>query len=136
MSDTAAINISGGEAKLRMYASVQINLFTSRIITRTKETSRDDVSVERRAGFVSRVYQQPQEIDVNRDRLEGKWKQLSGSVRERWGKLTDDQLSVTAGKYDQAVGRYQEKYGITKENGARALTEFLRRNRDWESSGR
>jgi len=119
-----------------MYASVQINLFTNRIITRTKETSRDGVSVERRAGFVNRVYQQRQEVDVNRDRLEGKWKQLSGSVREQWGKLTDDQLSVAAGKHDQAVGRYQEKYGITKENGARALTEFLRRNRHWESSGR
>ena len=119
-----------------MYATVQINRFMCRIIPPAKETSRDDVSVERRAGFVSRVYQQRQEVDVNWDRLEGKWKQLSGSVREQWGKLTDDQLSVTAGKYDQAVGRYQEKYGITKENGARALTEFLRRNRDWESSGR
>lgn len=73
---------------------------------------------------------------MNRDRLEGKWKQFSGRVRERWGKLTDDQLSVVAGKHDQVAGRYQERYGITKDEGARVLREFLRRNRDWDSSTR
>jgi uncharacterized protein YjbJ (UPF0337 family) len=73
---------------------------------------------------------------MNRDRFEGKWKQFSGRVRERWGRLTNDQLSVTAGKHDQAAGRYQERYGITKEEGERVLTEFLRRNRNWDSSSR
>jgi uncharacterized protein YjbJ (UPF0337 family) len=71
---------------------------------------------------------------VNRDRLEGRWKQFSGRVRERWGRLTDNQLSMAAGKHDQAAGRYQERYGITKEEGERVLAEFLRRNRDWDSS--
>lgn len=73
---------------------------------------------------------------MNRDRLGGKWKQFSGRVRERWGKLTDDQLSVVGGKHDQAAGRYQERSGITKEQGERVLGEFLRRNRDWDSSNR
>ena len=73
---------------------------------------------------------------MNRDRLEGKWKQFSGRVRERWGRLTDDRLSVAAGKHDQAAGKYQERSGITKEQGARALTEFLRRNREWDSASR
>ena len=73
---------------------------------------------------------------MNRDRLEGKWKQLSGSMRERWGKLTDDRLSVVAGKHDQLAGRYQEQYGVNQEEGKRQLREFLRRNRDWESSSR
>ena len=117
-----------------MYASVQINLFTNRIITRTKETSRDGVSVERRAGFVNRVYQQRQEVDVNRDRLEGKWKQFSGSVRERWGWLTGDRLSIVSGKHDRLAGKYQEQYGINKEEGERQLREFLHRNRDWDPS--
>lgn len=99
-------------------------------------TSEVGISIERRADFIKRVYEQRQEIDMNRDRLEGKWKQFSGRVRERWGKLTDDKLSVAAAKYDQAVGRNQEKYGITKEQGARVLTEFLSRNRDWDSSSR
>jgi uncharacterized protein YjbJ (UPF0337 family) len=73
---------------------------------------------------------------VNRDRLEGKWMQFSGSVRERWGRLTDDRLSVIAGKHDQLAGKVQEQYGINKEEGKRQLREFLRRNRQWESSTR
>ena len=73
---------------------------------------------------------------MNRDRLEGKWKQFSGSVRERWGRLTDDQLSVVAGRHDQVAGRYQEKYGVAREEGKRQLREFLRRNRHWGSTSR
>lgn len=77
---------------------------------------------------------QPREIVMNRDRLEGKWKQLSGSVREQWGRLTDDRLSVVAGRHDQLAGRHQEQYGINREQGERELRAFLRRNRDWDSS--
>ena len=73
---------------------------------------------------------------MNRDRLEGKWKQFSGSLRERWGMLTDDRLSVVAGRHDQLAGRYQEQYGISPEESKRQLREFLRRNRQWESPSR
>ncbi len=73
---------------------------------------------------------------MNRDRLEGKWKQFSGNVREQWGKLTGDQMSVIAGRHDQLAGKYQERYGITREAGKRQLREFLRRNRHWESPSR
>ena len=66
---------------------------------------------------------------MNRDRLEGKWKRLSGSVRETWGRLTDDHLSVVAGRHDRLAGRYQEQYGITREQSERELRDFLRRNR-------
>jgi uncharacterized protein YjbJ (UPF0337 family) len=82
------------------------------------------------------VYEQRQEVDVNRDRLEGKWKQFSGSVREQWGRLTDDRLSVVAGKHNQVAGRIQERYGIYKEESGRQLREFLHRNRDWDPSSR
>ena len=70
---------------------------------------------------------------MNRDRLEGKWKQFSGSMRERWGRLTNDPLSVVVGNHDQFAGRYQEQHGITQDEGKRQLREFLRRNRKWES---
>jgi len=82
------------------------------------------------------VYGQCQEVDVNRDRLEGKWKQLSGSVRERWGRLTDDRLSMIAGKHDRLAGKYQEQYGINREKDERQLREFRHRNRDWDPSRR
>lgn len=71
---------------------------------------------------------------MNRDRLEGKWKRLSGIVRERWGMLTGNRLSVVAGQHDQRAGRCQEQYGIDKDEGKRALKEFLRRNREWDPS--
>ena len=73
---------------------------------------------------------------MNRDRLEGKWKQLSGSVRERWGRLTDDRLSMIAGQHDRLAGKYQEQYGINREEDERQLREFRHRNRDWDPSRR
>ncbi|HVX67788.1 MAG TPA: CsbD family protein [Bryobacteraceae bacterium] len=62
---------------------------------------------------------------MNWDQVEGKWKQFQGSVRERWGKLTDDDLEQVAGKRDQLVGRIQERYGITREEAHRQLDEFI-----------
>jgi len=56
---------------------------------------------------------------MNADQLEGKWKQLKGSVKEKWGKLTDDDLDVIAGKRDKLIGRLQERYGISKEEAER-----------------
>jgi uncharacterized protein YjbJ (UPF0337 family) len=51
---------------------------------------------------------------MNWDQIEGKWKQFSGSARERWGKLTDNDWHMIGGKKDQLVGRIQERYGIAK----------------------
>ena len=73
---------------------------------------------------------------MNRDRLEGKWKQFSGRWRERWGRLTGDRLSVVIGRHNQLAGRYQERYGITKEENRRELKAFLHRDRDGDASGR
>ena len=58
---------------------------------------------------------------MNWDQVVGKWKQLKGSVRERWGKLTDDDLDTIAGEQDQFVGKNQERYGITREQAQREL---------------
>ena len=52
---------------------------------------------------------------MNWDRIEGQWRQMKGSAKERWGKLTDDDLNVIGGKKDQLVGRVQERYGIAKD---------------------
>ena len=69
---------------------------------------------------------------MNRDRFAGKWTQFTGRVREQWGRLANDRLSVVAGKHDQLAGKYQEQYGISKEENERQLKEFLRRNRNWD----
>jgi uncharacterized protein YjbJ (UPF0337 family) len=61
---------------------------------------------------------------MNWDRIEGNWKQLKGKAKMRWGKLTDDQFDVIAGKREQLVGRVQEKYGIAKEEAEKQVDHF------------
>jgi uncharacterized protein YjbJ (UPF0337 family) len=63
---------------------------------------------------------------MNWDRIEGNWKQFTGKIREKWGKLTDDDLTAVAGKKDQLVGRIQERYGIEKDQAAKDLDDFTR----------
>lgn len=52
---------------------------------------------------------------MNQDQFGGKWDQMIGSIKESWGKLTDQDLEKVKGKKDQLVGLIQEKYGETKE---------------------
>jgi uncharacterized protein YjbJ (UPF0337 family) len=61
---------------------------------------------------------------MNWDQIEGKWKQVKGSVRQRWAKLTDDDLELIAGKRDEFAGRLQERYGIGKDEAERQLDEW------------
>jgi uncharacterized protein YjbJ (UPF0337 family) len=61
---------------------------------------------------------------MNSDQLQGKWKQVKGSVKERWGKLTDDDINVIDGKHDQLVGKIQEKYGIAREAAQKQVDEW------------
>lgn len=55
---------------------------------------------------------------MNKDILEGKWKQMRGEAKAWWGKLTDDDLDRAAGKFDVLAGLLQEKYGYTREAAA------------------
>ena len=68
---------------------------------------------------------------MNWDRVQGNWKQFKGKVKEQWGKLTDDQLDIIAGKREQLAGRVQEVYGVSRDEAERQITEFEDRNRDW-----
>ena len=52
---------------------------------------------------------------MNEDIFKGQWKQLRGEVRQRWNKLTDDDLDVVDGKLESLEGRLQERYGWEKE---------------------
>jgi len=67
---------------------------------------------------------------MNWDRIEGKWKQLTGSVQERWGKLTDNDLETIAGKKDQLIGRIQERYGLAKAEAEKHADEWARALKD------
>jgi uncharacterized protein YjbJ (UPF0337 family) len=62
---------------------------------------------------------------MNKDILTGKWKQLRGKVKERWGQLTDDELDQAEGRFDRLSGLLQEKYGYAKDEAERTLNEAL-----------
>lgn len=61
---------------------------------------------------------------MNWDQIKGNWKQFTGQAKQQWGKLTDDDLTVVAGKRDELVGKVQERYGIAKEEAEKQVKEF------------
>lgn len=63
---------------------------------------------------------------MNWDRIEGNWKQIAGSVKTRWGKLTDDHLVVIEGKRERLLGRIQEAYGVSAEEAEKQLSDWQR----------
>jgi uncharacterized protein YjbJ (UPF0337 family) len=65
------------------------------------------------------------EHNMNWDQVAGNWKQMKGKVRGKWGKLTDDDLEVIAGKRDQLVGRLQERYGYARNEAERQADAFV-----------
>jgi uncharacterized protein YjbJ (UPF0337 family) len=62
---------------------------------------------------------------VNRNEMEGNWKQLKGKIREKWGKLTDDDLDQIQGRSERFVGKLQERYGKSQADAERDLDLWL-----------
>jgi uncharacterized protein YjbJ (UPF0337 family) len=67
---------------------------------------------------------------MNQDRIRGQWKQVKGRIKEQWGRLTDDDLDVIAGKREQLLGRIQQRHGVAKDEAQRQVQDFERRNPD------
>lgn len=63
---------------------------------------------------------------MNWDQIEGKWKELKGQAKVKWGELTDDELDVAEGRRDQLVGKLQQKYGMVKEEAERQVDDWSR----------
>ena len=61
---------------------------------------------------------------MNQDRIAGQWKQLKGKIKEKWGKLTDDDLDVIDGKRDQLEGKIQERYGYAKDQTKKDIDDW------------
>ena len=62
------------------------------------------------------------------NRVEGNWKQVKGKIREQWGKLTDDDFDVIAGRRDQFLGKLQERHGIARDAAEKQLKEWQDRH--------
>jgi uncharacterized protein YjbJ (UPF0337 family) len=62
---------------------------------------------------------------MNWDQVEGHWKEWKGKIREKWAKLTDDDLELIAGKKDRLLGKLQSHYGKQKEAAEGELDSFV-----------
>ncbi|TWI54502.1 CsbD family protein [Halalkalibacter nanhaiisediminis] len=61
---------------------------------------------------------------MNNDELKGKWNQFKGDAKQKWGKLTDDDLTEVEGSRDKLIGKIQEKHGKTKEEAEREVDNW------------
>lgn len=68
---------------------------------------------------------------MNQDRVEGNWEQFKGKAREQWGKLTNDDLDVIAGRRQQLAGKIQERMGIAEDEAERQIDDWQKRNPDF-----
>jgi len=67
---------------------------------------------------------------MNWDIIKGNWKQVTGQVKEQWGKLTDDDLDVVAGRREQLAGKIQERYGVALNDAEKQIAEWQRKASD------
>lgn len=63
---------------------------------------------------------------MNEDILKGKWNQLVGDAKSKWGKLTEDDLKEVEGDRQKLAGKLQETYGYTRQEAERSVDEFMR----------
>ena len=68
---------------------------------------------------------------MNWDIVEGNWKQFKGHIKTQWGKLTDDQLDVIAGRRAELAGRVQEAYGVSTEEAEEQIKAFEATHKDY-----
>ena len=62
---------------------------------------------------------------MNSDMLKGKWMQMKGSLRSKWGKLTDNDLTEIQGETEKMIGKLQERYGYNREQAEKELNDFM-----------
>ncbi|MBL8957787.1 MAG: CsbD family protein [Myxococcaceae bacterium] len=62
---------------------------------------------------------------MNWDTVQGQFKQLGGKIKQKWAKLTDDDLKLLSGKKDEFVGKLQERYGYEKDQAEREVDDFM-----------
>ena len=63
---------------------------------------------------------------MNWDQIAGQWKQFKGKAKEKWGKLTDDEIDIVEGKRDQLVGKIQQRYGIAKDEAEKEVDAWAK----------
>jgi len=73
---------------------------------------------------------------MNWDQIEGNWMHFRGKVREHWGRFTDDDLDIIAGRRDQLLGRIQHAYGCAREEAEQQVRDFENKLDDFAAQAR
>ena len=67
---------------------------------------------------------------MKKDVLKGKWKEMKGAIKEKWGKLTDDDLTEMEGKEEKLLGILQKRYGYTEDKAMKEYNDFIDRYKE------
>ena len=71
-------------------------------------------------------------ISMNKDNIKGNWKEIKGKLRQKWGKLTDDEIAQMQGSYEELTGKLQKTYGYQKDQAQKEIESFLRDNKYYD----
>lgn len=63
---------------------------------------------------------------MEKDIIQGKWKEVKGKLRQKWGQLTEDEISQMKGSYEELAGKLQKKYGYEKDRAKKEIDNFLK----------
>jgi uncharacterized protein YjbJ (UPF0337 family) len=69
-------------------------------------------------------------VNVKKDILKGKWKEMKGAIKEKWGKFTEDDLTEMEGKEEKFLGLLQKRYGYTEDKARKEYNDFIDRYKD------
>jgi uncharacterized protein YjbJ (UPF0337 family) len=69
-------------------------------------------------------------VNVKKDILKGKWKEMKGAIKEKWGKFTEDDLTEMEGKEEKLLGLLQKRYGYTEDKARKEYNDFIDRYKD------
>jgi uncharacterized protein YjbJ (UPF0337 family) len=75
-------------------------------------------------------YSPTQGAHMNEDQIKGNWKQIKGQIKQKWGKLTDDEVTQAEGKVDYLAGIVQERYGQTKDAAFKEVNDYFESLKD------
>jgi uncharacterized protein YjbJ (UPF0337 family) len=79
--------------------------------------------------FSPREFNKQGGLRMDWNRVEGNWKDMKGKIKEKWGKLTDDDLTVINGKREQLEGRIQQRYGYAKDQAKKDVNDWFNSQR-------
>jgi uncharacterized protein YjbJ (UPF0337 family) len=66
---------------------------------------------------------------MDKDIIKGRWKEIKGKLRQKWGEVTDDDLSKMQGSYEELSGHLQKKYGYDKDRAKKEIDNFVKENK-------